>query len=72
MWTKDNFRLLDPFRSASALRSVERDIAAVNDPTRFKRSRGLGAYFGLTPRRRVGNRCVYTNSHQKLGSPSTH
>jgi transposase len=47
-------------------------MAAVNDPTRFGRSRGLGAYFGLTPRRHVGNRCAHTNSHQKLRSPSTH
>ncbi len=41
--------------------------AAVDDPERFKRSRDIGAYFGLAPRRYQSGEVDYTGSISKCG-----
>lgn len=41
--------------------------AAVDDPTRFRRSRDLGAYLGLVPRRYQSGEVDYTGSISKCG-----
>jgi transposase len=41
--------------------------AAVDDPERFKRSREIGAYFGLVPRRYQSGEIDYTGSISKGG-----
>ena len=41
--------------------------AAVDDPERFKRSRDIGAYFGLVPRRYQSGEVDYTGSISKCG-----
>jgi len=41
--------------------------AAIDDPERFKRSRDIGAYFGLVPRRYQSGEVDYTGSISKCG-----
>jgi transposase len=41
--------------------------AAVDDPTRFRRSRDIGAYLGLVPRRHQSGEVDYTGSISKCG-----
>src|SRR6201997_4335496 len=41
--------------------------AAVDDPTRFRRSRDIGAYLGLVPRRHQSGEFDYTGSISKCG-----
>jgi transposase len=41
--------------------------AAVDDPERFKRSRDIGPYFGLVPRRYQSGEVDYTGSISKCG-----
>jgi transposase len=41
--------------------------AAVDDPERFRRSRDIGAYFGLVPRRYQSGEVDYTGSISKCG-----
>ncbi len=41
--------------------------AAVDDPTRFRRSRSVGAYFGLTPRRHASGEIDWTGRISKCG-----
>ena len=41
--------------------------AAVDDPTRFRRSRSVGAYFGLTPRRYASGEVDWTGRISKCG-----
>ncbi len=41
--------------------------AAIDDPTRFRRSRDLGAYLGLVPRRHQSGEVDYTGSISKVG-----
>lgn len=41
--------------------------AAIDDPTRFRRSRDLGAYLGLVPRRYQSGEVDYTGSISKVG-----
>ncbi len=41
--------------------------AAIDDPTRFRRSRDLGAYLGLVPRRYQSGEIDYTGSISKVG-----
>jgi transposase len=41
--------------------------AAVDDPNRFRRSRDIGAYFGLVPRRYQSGEIDYTGSISKSG-----
>ena len=41
--------------------------AAVDDPERFRRSRDLGAYLGLVPRRYHSGEVDYTGSISKCG-----
>ena len=41
--------------------------AAIDDPTRFKRSRSVGAYVGLTPRRYASGEVDYTGRISKCG-----
>jgi transposase len=41
--------------------------AAVDDPERFRRSRDLGAYLGLVPRRHQSGEVDYTGSISKCG-----
>jgi transposase len=41
--------------------------AAIDDPQRFKRSRSLGAYFGLTPRRFASGEVDWTGRISKCG-----
>lgn len=41
--------------------------AAIDDPTRFRRSRDLGAYFGLVPRRYQSGESDYSSSISKVG-----
>lgn len=42
-------------------------IAGIDDPTRFCRSRDVGAYFGLVPRRHQSGEIDYTGSISKRG-----
>jgi len=42
-------------------------VAAVDDPERFRRSRDIGAYFGLIPRRYQSGEVDYTGSISKCG-----
>lgn len=41
--------------------------AAIDDPTRFRRSRDLGTYLGLVPRRHQSGEVDYTGSISKVG-----
>lgn len=41
--------------------------AAIDDPTRFRRSRDLGAYLGMVPRRYQSGEIDYTGSISKVG-----
>lgn len=41
--------------------------AAIDDPDRFRRSRDLGAYLGLVPRRYQSGEIDYTGSISKVG-----
>jgi len=41
--------------------------AAIDDPTRFRRSRDLGPYLGLVPRRYQSGEIDYTGSISKVG-----
>jgi transposase len=41
--------------------------AAIDDPTRFRRSRDLGAYLGMVPRRYQSGEVDYTGSISKVG-----
>jgi transposase len=41
--------------------------AAIDDPTRFRRSRSVGAYFGLTPRRHASGEVDWTGRISKCG-----
>ncbi len=41
--------------------------AAVDDPTRFRRSRSVGAYFGLTPRRHASGEIDWSGRISKCG-----
>jgi transposase len=41
--------------------------AAIDDPTRFRRSRDIGAYLGLVPRRYQSGEVDYTGSISKVG-----
>jgi transposase len=41
--------------------------AAIDNPTRFKRSRSVGAYFGLTPRRYASGEVDWTGRISKCG-----
>jgi transposase len=41
--------------------------AAVDDPSRFRRSRSVGAYFGLTPRRHASGEIDWTGRISKCG-----
>jgi transposase len=41
--------------------------AAIDDPERFRRSREIGAYFGLVPRRYQSGEVDYTGSISKCG-----
>ncbi len=42
-------------------------VAAIDDPGRFRRSRDVGAYFGLVPRRYQSGEIDYTGSISKCG-----
>lgn len=42
-------------------------VAAIDDPDRFKRSRDIGAYLGLVPRRYQSGEVDYTGSISKCG-----
>lgn len=41
--------------------------AAIDDPARFRRSRDLGAYLGLVPRRYQSGQVDYTGSISEVG-----
>ncbi len=41
--------------------------SATDDPTRFRRSRSVGAYFGLTPRRHASGEIDWTGRISKCG-----
>jgi transposase len=41
--------------------------AAIDDPSRFRRSRNVGAYFGLTPRRHASGEVDWTGRISKCG-----
>ena len=41
--------------------------SAIDDPTRFRRSRSVGAYFGLTPRRYASGEVDWTGRISKCG-----
>ncbi|MEM8821640.1 MAG: transposase, partial [Pseudomonadota bacterium] len=41
--------------------------AAIDDPERFRRSRDVGAYFGLVPRRYQPGKVDYAGSISKIG-----
>ncbi len=41
--------------------------SAIDDPTRFRRSRSVGAYFGLTPRRHASGEVDWTGRISKCG-----
>jgi transposase len=45
--------------------------AAIDDPTRFKSSRDVGAYFGLTPRTYQSGQVSFTNHISHRGNRST-
>ncbi len=42
-------------------------VAAIDEPERFRRSRDIGAYFGLVPRRYQSGEIDYTGSISKCG-----
>jgi transposase len=42
-------------------------LAAIDDPTRFSRSRNVGAYLGLTPRRYASGEVDWTGRISKCG-----
>ena len=42
-------------------------VAAIDDPDRFRRSRDVGAYLGLVPRRYQSGEIAYTGSISKCG-----
>ncbi len=42
-------------------------VTAIDDPTRFKRSRSVGAYLGLTPRRHASGEVDWTGRISKCG-----
>ena len=42
-------------------------MAAIDDPTRFKRSRSVGAYLGLTPRRHASGEVDWSGRISKCG-----
>lgn len=42
-------------------------VAAIDDPGRFRRSRDVGAYLGLVPRRYQSGEIDYTGSISKCG-----
>jgi transposase len=42
-------------------------VAAIDEPERFRRSRDVGAYFGLVPRRYQSGEIDYTGSISKCG-----
>ena len=42
-------------------------LAAIDDPTRFSRSRAVGAYLGLTPRRYASGEVDWTGRISKCG-----
>src|SRR5215475_14624377 len=44
--------------------------AAIDDPSRFKSSKTVGAHFGLTPRRYQSGQIDYTGRISKLGDAS--
>jgi transposase len=46
-------------------------VAAVDDPTRFRRSSGVGAYFGLTPRRHQSGETDRDGKVSKFGDALT-
>ncbi len=41
--------------------------AAIDDPSRFRRSRSVGAYFGLTPRRHASGEVDWSGRISKCG-----
>ena len=41
--------------------------AAIDDPARFRRSRSVGAYFGLTPRRHASGEVDWSGRISKCG-----
>jgi transposase len=41
--------------------------AAIDEPARFRRSRSVGAYFGLTPRRHASGEVDWTGRISKCG-----
>ncbi len=41
--------------------------SAIDDPTRFRRSRSVGAYFGLTPRRHASGEIDWSGRISKCG-----
>jgi transposase len=43
--------------------------ATIDDPTRFKRSRSVGAFVGLTPRRHASGEIDWTGRISKCGDP---
>jgi transposase len=45
-------------------------VAAIDDPTRFKSSKGVGAYFGLTPRKHQSGEKDVTGAISKVGDAS--
>ena len=45
--------------------------SAIDDPTRFRRSRSVGAYFGLTPRRYASGEVDWTGRISKCGDTTT-
>jgi transposase len=45
-------------------------VAAIDDPNRFKSSKGVGAYFGLTPRRHQSGEKDVTGAISRIGDAS--
>lgn len=45
-------------------------VAAIDDPTRFKSSKGVGAHFGLTPKKHQSGQKDITGRISKLGDGS--
>ena len=61
----------DPWRGFAGLLTAISFITAVDDPARFRRSSGVGAYFGLTPRRHQSGEVDRDGKVSKCGDTLT-
>ena len=66
IWASAAYRRLMTIPSVGQLTAFA-FVAAVDDPSRIRRSRDIGAYFGLVPRRYQSGEVDYTGGISKWG-----